>query len=223
MQAGVVGLVVGQGLGWMACASAGSGSPAEVTRAQIVRLAAGDEGLAGELLTPEARRKAPLWPALGELPNPTSVVEVERTAVWQGERELELVRLPSGGAIRRGALALFRADSAEGVLAAFGRALQALDFARVYALMPGESRRLHQPGELEAVLRAREPAWRALGEAIADGRVVWGARAAERAEAVVTVGEALSGGRSDRRLALLREADGWKVFDVQPWDEYIAP
>ena len=121
------------------CASSVPMGPAAVTRAQIERLEAGDEAAAGALLTPEVRVKAPQWPARADLPSAASVVEVERTAMWAGTRELELVRMESGWAIRRGVLALFRVDSAEGALAAFGRALEARDIGLVQALMPEES------------------------------------------------------------------------------------
>ena len=209
-----------------ACASGGERSPSEVTRAQIAWLEAGDEGAALALLTPEARVKAPMWPARGELPSPESVVESERTALWAGERELELVRTASGWAIRRGVLSLFRADSPEGALAAFGRALEAGDVGLMLGLLPEESRRLQHAGRLAAAIAARAAAWRELGRAIAAGRVVWGERAAERAEAVVTVSEGADTrppAARERRLVLVREATGWKVFDVLPWSEYIGP
>jgi len=195
--------------------------PAAVTRAQIERLEAGDEAAAGALLTPEVRVKAPQWPARADLPSAASVVEVERTAMWAGTRELELVRMESGWAIRRGVLALFRVDSAEGALAAFGRALEARDIGLVQALMPEESRRMLLPGAFEKAFSAREAAWRELGRAIGAQRVAWEARDGERAEAVVTVGEGR--GASEQRVVLVREANGWKVFDVQPWSGYIAP
>jgi hypothetical protein len=214
-------------LAWLTgCATGPSETPAEVTRAQIAAIEAGDEEGAAALLTPEARRRAPLWPAREALPDARSVAEVERTAVWQDGRELELVRTAHGWAIRRGVLALFRVDSAEGALSAFGRALEARDFGLVLALMPEESRRLHGPGRFEAAMTAREGAWRELGQAIAARRIAWSVRAEARAEAVVTVG-----GPDDRRepsarervVVLVREDAGWKVFDVRPWSEYIAP
>jgi len=202
------------------CAATTPRSPGEVTRAQIVRLEAGDEAGAALLLTPEARVRAPQWPARAELPGVGSVAETERTAMWSGARELELVRTGEGWSIRRGVLALFRLDSAEGALTAFGRALDARDVELVSALMPEESRRLLTPGAFERAFAAREAAWRELGRAIGAKRVTWIARDGDRAEAVVAVS---AGAAGERRVTLVREANGWKVFDVQPWSEYIAP
>lgn len=209
-----------------ACASGAELSPSALTRAQIAALEAGDEGAARALLTPEARVRAPLFPERGALPDAGSVVERERTAIWVGERELELVRTPDGWAIRRGVLALFRADSAEGALAAFGRALGVRDVGLLLGLMPEASRRLHQASRLEASLALREGAWRELGRAIAAQRLEWALRGPERAEVVVTVGEAddpRPPAERARRVVLVREAGGWKVFDVLPWSEYIGP
>lgn len=203
------------------CATTAPLAPADVTRAQIERLAASDEAGAAALLTPEVRVKAPQWPAPADLPTGASVVEVERTAMWDGTRELELVRMQGGWAIRRGVLALFRVDSAEGALAAFGRALEARDTALVVALMPEESRRLLSPAAFNKAFAAREAAWRALGRAIGAQHVAWALREGERAEVVVTVGEGKAA--SEQRVVLVRETSGWKVFDVQPWSGYIAP
>jgi len=203
------------------CASIAPMGPAAVTRAQIERLAEGDEVGAGALLTPEVRVKAPQWPAGADLPTTASVVEVERTAMWTNKRELELVRTGNGWAIRRGVLALFRVDSAEGALTAFGRALEARDVGLVTALMPEESRKLLLPGTFEKAFAARETVWRELGRAIGAQRVTWAGRDGDRAEAVVVVGEGK--GSSEQRVVLVREANGWKVFDVQPWSGYIAP
>lgn len=198
-----------------ACATAASTSPAEVTRQQIELLAAGDEVAAGALLAPEVRVRAPQWPARDALPTPGSVVEVERSAVWPGG--VELVRTPGGWAIRRGVLSLFRVDSAEGALTALGRAIEAKDLALVQSLLPEDSRRALPPAALERSFSGRAEAWRALGEAIAHQRVTWAVRDADRAEAVVQVAD------GQRRVVLVREATGWKVFDVQPWSEYTAP
>lgn len=217
-------------LAWLVggCASTAPMGPVDVTRAQIERLTVGDEAGASALFTPDVRVKAPQWPARADLPASGSVVEVERTAMWSGGRELELVRTTNGWAIRHGVLALFRVDSAEGALAAFGRALEARDIGLVTALMPEESRKLLLPGTFEKAFASREAAWRELGRAInlANGqtngaRVTWAARDGDRAEAVVTVGEGK--GASEQRVVLVREATGWKVFDVQPWSGYIAP
>jgi hypothetical protein len=203
------------------CAGTAPLAPADVTRAQIERLTASDEAGAAALLTPKVRVKAPQWPAPADLPSAGSVAEVERTAMWAGTRELELVRMQGGWAIRRGVLALFRVDSAEGALAAFGRALEARDTGLVLALMPEESRRLLSPAAFGKAFAAREAAWRELGRAIGAQRVAWAVRDVERAEAVVTVGEGKAA--AEQRVVLVREAGGWKVFDVQPWSGYIAP
>jgi len=219
-------------------------TPTDVTRSQIERLEVGDEGAAGALLSPEARVRAPQWPARADLPTGASVVEVERTARWEGTRELtrdggqavagspgfailakarelELVRTGSGWGIRRGVLALFAVDSADGALSAFGRALEARDIGLVLALLPEESRRLLLPGTFEDAFAAREAAWRELGRAIGAQRVTWATHDGDRAEAVVTVGDGK--GTDERHLMLVREVTGWKVFDVQPWSGYIAP
>lgn len=211
-------------VGLVGCATAPPQSPGDVTRAQIDRLAAGDEAGAAALLTDEARVRAPQWPAASELPTTPSVVEVERTAHWDGRgqspagsRELELVRTNDGWMIRRGVLALFRLDTAEGALDALGRAIEARDIGLVMALMPADSRRLFLPGAFEKAYTQREAAWRGLGRGIASGKVSWVSREAERAEVVIAVEQ------GERRVTLVREANGWKVFDVQPWNEYIAP
>ncbi len=203
--------------GLVGCATAPPQSPGDVTRAQIERLAAGDEAGAAALLTDEARVRAPQWPATGELPTAPSVVEVERTARWEGARDLELVRTNDGWMIRRGVLALFRLDTAEGALDALGRAIEARDIGLVTALMPAESRRLFLPGAFEKAYKLREASWRGLGRGIAGDKVSWVSREADRAEVVV------ASEQGERRVTLVREADGWKVFDVQPWNEYIAP
>lgn len=216
--AAVLVLALSAALG--ACASGAIATPTEVTRQQIALLAAGDEGGALALLAPDVRVRAPQWPAADALPSPGSVVEVERTAEWPGG--LELVRTDAGWVIRRGVLALFRVDSAEGALVALGRALEAKDLGLVLSLMPEESRRAMPPGALERSFSVRAAAWRALGEAIAAGQVTWAVREGDRAEAVVVVGPGGPGG-TERRVVLVREATGWKVFDVQPWTEYIAP
>lgn len=210
------------------CASGPPASPAEVARAQIGALAAGDEAAARSLLAQETRSRSPQWPAPEDLPDPASVAEVERVAVWSGARELELVRGVEGWTIRRGVLALFRLDSAEGALAAFGRALRAGDLGLVAALVPEVSRPQLAPGTLERAFAARRDAWVALGEAIGAGRTHWVSHQADRAEVDVELGVPPRGGDPPgdavtSRVVLVREDSGWKVFDLRPWDEYTAP
>jgi len=189
--------------------------PAEVVRAHIASVMAGDERGAMALLTPEARARSPLLPATDGAPDPASVAEVERSATWSGARELAVVRTADGWKIRRGVLALFSAESAESALLALGRAIEARDFQRVVELMPSESRAASSAG-LEVHL-AGHPVWSALGQAIIAGRVGWVGRERARAEAVVAVGGA------EHRVVMVREEDGWKVFDVLPRSSYLNP
>ncbi len=206
------------------CATSGAGSsPAEVTRAQIAALTAGDEAGAAALLAREVQVKAPQWPAPSALPDAASVHEVERTAVWSGARELELVRGPHGWTMRRGVLGLFRLDSPEGALTALARAIEARDVGLLLALMPDESRRQQVPGALERALSVRAAAWTALARAIDGGRLTWVSREAARAEVRIAVGARDGGGDEGHRVVLALEDGGWKVFDVRPWSEYTAP
>jgi len=200
-------------VGAVGCATRPPMEPAEVVRAHIAAVAAGDEHGAMALLTPEGRARAPLLPGTDEAPEAGSVAEVERSATWAGGRELAVVRMVDGWRVRRGVLALFSAESAESALLALGRAIEARDFQRVVELMPSES-----SATSAAVLAghmAGHAAWSALAQAIVAGKVGWVVRERSRAEAVVAVGGA------EHRVVMVQEEDGWKVFDVLPRSSYL--
>jgi hypothetical protein len=187
--------------------------PAEVVRAHIASVAAGDERGALALLTPEGRARAPPLPGTDGTPEGGSVAEVERSATWAGARELAVVRTVDGWRIRRGVLALFSAESAESALLALGRAIEAKDFQRVVGLIPSESSATSAAGL--AGHMAGHPAWSALAQAIVAGKVGWVVRERTRAEAVVAVAGA------EHRVVMVQEQDGWKVFDVLPRSSYL--
>ncbi len=199
--------------GAVGCASRPPMEPAEVVRAHIAAVAAGDERGAMALLTAEGRARAPLLPGTDSAPESGSVAEVERSATWAGGRELAVVRMADGWRIGRGVLALFSAESAESALLALGRAIEAKDFQRVVELMPSETSATSAAG-LAGHL-AGHPAWSTLAHAIVAGRVGWVVRERSRAEAVVAVAGA------EHRVVMVQEADGWKVFDVLPRSSYL--
>lgn len=203
-------------LGVAGCATQAPREPAEVVRRYAEAVRAGDEAAALSLLSPEARARAPeLGPPDGA-PSPGGVAERERSARWRGERELEVVRTADGWRIRRGVLALFSVDSADGALVALARAIEANDFERVHQLVPAERRAAMSVGVLTMKLE-RHPAWLALAGAITAGRVGWVRREVDVAEASVAVGG------EEHRVVLRRDAEGWKVFDVSPRTKYLVP
>lgn len=201
---------------WGGCASTNPREPAEVVRQHVDAVRAGDERRAMSLLTDEGRRRAPTLPAPGDAVPTDSVVEVERAARWAGEREIAVVRTPSGWRIARGVLALFSVESAEGALQALARAIEARDFERVHDLIPLEGRVFASAAVLKDKLDGH-PAWLALAAAISAGRVGWVSREPMAAEASVAVGGA------EHRVLLRRVEGGWKVFDVLPRSSYLVP
>lgn len=194
-------------------------TPTDVVRAQCVALVSGDELAAAALLTPEARRRAPLWPAPADVPDASSVVERGRVARWDGERPLELERVASGWQIRSGVLGLARADTPESALEAFARGVLARDWELVARLLPADARRQADPAHVAGWIGegARGARWRRLAVALGDkhfrleeSRGQIEARVAGLEPTVPTV-------------VLVREPDGWKVFDVRPRVEYTGP
>lgn len=203
------------------CASTPEGprAPAEIVRAQIAALEAGDERGAARWLTPEAQARAPLWPAADRLPAATSIVEVGRSARWDGDEPVEVSREIGGWRIRAGVLGLARAESPERALDAFGRALVARDWAMVLELMPGSARAGWSEATLGAALSSgtRPARWRVLGEALGAQRYAVTSRDAQRVTARVTLGDRFA------EVVVGRDGGGWKVFDVTPRSEYIGP
>jgi len=202
----------------------GPRAPTEVVRAQIDALERGDEARAASWLTADAQARAPLWPPLSSLPAATSVAEVGRSAVWRGpqgdDAAIVVVRGPRGWQITEGVLGLSHADSPERALDTFGRALVARDWTMVLELLPSDMKAAWSTDRLAQELSRgwRAARWKQLGEALVAARYTMQERTADRARASVKLD---SGAVTE--VAVMREGAGWKVFDVTPRSEYIAP
>ena len=194
-------------------------TPTDVVRAQCAAIIAGDELAAAALLTPEARRRAPLWPAPGDVPDASGVVEAGRLARWDGERPLELVRVASGWQIRSGVLGLARADTPERALEAFARGILARDWELVAGLLPADARRQAGPAHVARWIGegARGERWRRLALALGDRRFRLDESRGQIEAHVAGLEPAAP------TVVLAREPDGWKVFDVRPRVEYTGP
>lgn len=207
-----VGAVVMAACGTVASPS----SPAEVVDAQAAALARSDLAAAHALLTREAKALAPLWPPRERVVAVVDAVEVGRVARWSGGSEpLVVERTADGWRLRGGVLGLLRADTPEEALRSFGAALASSDYAAILHLIPESERgswsveRLHDVFEAPAV----RPRWVALAETLrGDGvDVTWldPSRVSARVAGVT--------------VSLVREAGGWKVFDVTPATDYTRP
>jgi len=187
-------------------------------RAQITALEAGDEGAAARWLTPDAQARAALWPTPEARPSLASVAEVARVARWSDPEVIELVRGRAGWQIRRGVLGLAHADSPERALLSFGRAIIVGDWAMVLDLVPAELRGSWTAERLGAALSSgrRAERWRALADALTASRYTLGRADGERVVARVD-------GAGATEVVVVRDGAGWKVFDVLPRNEYIAP
>ncbi len=199
------------------CATGPATTPAEVVEAHLAALQRGDLAAAHALLEPRERARAPrlvggAWAAAA-----TGAQEVSRTAVWPGEgEELTVVRGAQGWQIAAGVLGLFVAQTPEQALATLARAIMARDYEALLALVPRAERAEWTATELAAVLDV-EPLrghWVALAQALSGGGydLMW----IDRARVRVALGEAAV-------VTLVREGNGWRVFDVAPSALYTQP
>ena len=196
---------------FVGCASAPPRAPTEVAAAAREAAQLSASGALRALLVPDAADTA-VREALSAASG--APAELSREARWtRRDREPMVVR---DGRIQVGALGLERATTPIDAALLLGRALRDGDPTLLLSLLPAAERRHWAADSLaEEVLRGdAAAAWRALGDALAAGRDL-DVRPLGPARAEIAAG--------GRTVVLTREADGWKVLDIDPEPLYTAP